>query len=136
MSAPTSSRAGARSSSKRSVADGQAVQTLWCGDHSAGWRFFKSIPSSLSGARSVARGTKLRRRIPVRPLIASGKLASDGIIKLQIFDSARPVPVRVIFVLGSVIAIGGVIIRSEEHTSELQSLMRISYAVFCLKKNN
>src|SRR3546814_9702311 len=26
--------------------------------------------------------------------------------------------------------------RSEEHTSELQSLMRISYAVFCLKKHN
>src|SRR3546814_5301402 len=31
--------------------------------------------------------------------------------------------------------IGGVT-RSEEHTSELQSLMRISYAVFCLKKKN
>src|SRR3546814_8276000 len=29
-------------------------------------------------------------------------------------------------------AVGG----SEEHTSELQALMRISYAVFCLKKNN
>src|SRR3546814_4392122 len=28
------------------------------------------------------------------------------------------------------------LIRSEEHTSELQSLMRISYAVFCLKKKN
>src|SRR3546814_7119051 len=28
----------------------------------------------------------------------------------------------------------GVVVRSEEHTSELQSLMRISYAVFCLKK--
>src|SRR3546814_9020167 len=28
----------------------------------------------------------------------------------------------------------GVAVRSEEHTSELQSLMRISYAVFCLKK--
>src|SRR3546814_6181059 len=27
-------------------------------------------------------------------------------------------------------------LRSEEHTSELQSLMRISYAVFCLKKQN
>src|SRR3546814_10826282 len=27
------------------------------------------------------------------------------------------------------------VVRSEEHTSELQSLMRISYAVFCLKKN-
>src|SRR3546814_9698415 len=30
----------------------------------------------------------------------------------------------------------GTSIRSEEHTSELQSLMRISYAVFCLKKQN
>src|SRR3546814_2354241 len=30
----------------------------------------------------------------------------------------------------------GVEARSEEHTSELQSLMRISYAVFCLKKTN
>src|SRR3546814_4570126 len=29
-----------------------------------------------------------------------------------------------------------VAVRSEEHTSELQSLMRISYAVFCLKKKN
>src|SRR3546814_12377210 len=29
---------------------------------------------------------------------------------------------------------GYVVFRSEEHTSELQSLMRISYAVFCLKK--
>src|SRR3546814_5228764 len=31
---------------------------------------------------------------------------------------------------------GPLIARSEEHTSELQSLMRISYAVFCLKKKN
>src|SRR3546814_18547211 len=30
----------------------------------------------------------------------------------------------------------GVVDRSEEHTSELQSLMRISYADFCLKKKN
>src|SRR3546814_2084770 len=30
----------------------------------------------------------------------------------------------------------GPALRSEEHTSELQSLMRISYAVFCLKKKN
>src|SRR3546814_6862997 len=32
--------------------------------------------------------------------------------------------------------IAGRLRRSEEHTSELQSLMRISYAVFCLKKKN
>src|SRR3546814_10034418 len=35
--------------------------------------------------------------------------------------------------LGTSIAVFG---RSEEHTSELQSLMRISYAVFCLQKTN
>src|SRR3546814_1291719 len=42
-----------------------------------------------------------------------------------------------IFILGGVLTILGVfhLFRSEEHTSELQSLMRISYAVFCLKKN-
>src|SRR3546814_3467530 len=34
------------------------------------------------------------------------------------------------------IRIGGTFERSEEHTSELQSLMRISYAVFCLKNKN
>src|SRR3546814_10045647 len=32
--------------------------------------------------------------------------------------------------------VGGDVRRSEEHTSELHSLMRISYAVFCLKKKN
>src|SRR3546814_10037805 len=37
--------------------------------------------------------------------------------------------------IGNDVLIGhSCIIRSEEHTSELQSLMRISYAVFCLKK--
>src|SRR3546814_3306200 len=36
----------------------------------------------------------------------------------------------------AVLARNGVETRSEEHTSELQSLMRISYAVFCLKKKN
>src|SRR3546814_10058833 len=35
---------------------------------------------------------------------------------------------------GFVTATEGAALRSEEHTSELQSLMRISYAVFCLKK--
>src|SRR3546814_7450908 len=35
-----------------------------------------------------------------------------------------------------VLGLARMIMRSEEHTSELQSLMRISYAVFCLKKKN
>src|SRR3546814_9727502 len=37
---------------------------------------------------------------------------------------------------GSASPVSCATIRSEEHTSELQSLMRISYAVFCLKKKN
>src|SRR3546814_2953819 len=37
---------------------------------------------------------------------------------------------------GDELAGAGNVVRSEEHTSELQSLMRISYAVFCLKKKN
>src|SRR3546814_8423233 len=41
-------------------------------------------------------------------------------------------PARLIPFLAKSYRIG----RSEEHTSELQSLMRISYAVFCLKKKN
>src|SRR3546814_10281141 len=41
--------------------------------------------------------------------------------------AARPVPICCSI---------ATIPRSEEHTSELQSLMRISYAVFCLKKKN
>src|SRR3546814_9300048 len=39
-------------------------------------------------------------------------------------------------VVGIAVALGGKQVRSEEHTSELQSLMRSSYAVFCLKKKN
>src|SRR3546814_1484490 len=40
--------------------------------------------------------------------------------------------------LGAAVREGIILLRprSEEHTSELQSLMRISYAVFCLKKKN
>src|SRR3546814_9682471 len=47
----------------------------------------------------------------------------------QFTDVGQQLP----FLTRAVIAISG---RSEEHTSELQSLMRISYAVFCLKKKN
>src|SRR3546814_1331856 len=48
---------------------------------------------------------------------------SDGEIQIEILDNVRG---RDVFVVQPT--------RSEEHTSELQSLMRISYAVFCLKK--
>src|SRR3546814_4474255 len=40
------------------------------------------------------------------------------------------------FFMQSQLGLVASVVRSEEHTSELQSLMRISYAVFCLKKKN
>src|SRR3546814_5681902 len=49
-------------------------------------------------------------------------------------DVVRGTDGRFFFVLVEVVAIDPIHNRSEEHTSELQSLMRISYAVFCLKK--
>src|SRR3546814_2869895 len=54
------------------------------------------------------------------PLFMIGMGAIGGFGASQLADSAR--------------GAGRIVIRSEEHTSELQSLMRISYAVFCLKK--
>src|SRR3546814_2970224 len=44
------------------------------------------------------------------------------------FSTGVPAPIGLI--------VGIVFLRSEEHTSELQSLMRISYAIFCLTKKN
>src|SRR3546814_10411587 len=48
------------------------------------------------------------------------------------FGGGAPVGSEALLVLGDLL--GDMDMRSEEHTSELQSLMRISYAVFCLKK--
>src|SRR3546814_9673066 len=57
----------------------------------------------------------------------TAKLDGAGISDTQMLQAAVP---------GLVATNTGSITRSEEHTSELQSLMRISYAVFCLKKKN
>src|SRR3546814_10365092 len=54
-----------------------------------------------------------------------GRLADLDVVEAQITAGVR---IHALDVRG--------VLRSEEHTSELQSLMRISYAVFCLKKKN
>src|SRR3546814_3329873 len=75
--------------------------------------------------RSVLAGLDLAR-------IAFGIMDQDVDIRVEREDGARLRPGDTIAtVSGRARAILG---RSEEHTSELQSLMRISYAVFCLKK--
>src|SRR3546814_8781608 len=78
-------------------------------------------------------------------LILSAAVSRSGIVELAMsyarFDLSTPR--RQIVTLTACVAaisafvknIGTLAMRSEEHTSELQSLMRISYAVFCLKKN-
>src|SRR3546814_5760916 len=60
--------------------------------------------------------------------VATGLLASillGAIVEMAVIRRFRKAP-RLLLTVAT--------IRSEEHTSELQSLMRISYAVFCLKK--
>src|SRR3546814_8452795 len=58
-----------------------------------------------------------------------GNIASCGLAGgAALATTVMPFIIRGVSLLG--------IARSEEHTSELQSLMRNSYAVFCLKKNN
>src|SRR3546814_8690274 len=82
--------------------------------------------------------------MPAHKRCRAGTLLSERILRLLSFitfpmadrsdvdvavmrrTSGRPIPVMH--------ATGKTLRRSEEHTSELQSLMRISYAVFCLKK--
>src|SRR3546814_1689985 len=70
------------------------------------------------------------------------ELKKAGVIFLSISEAIREHPDLVKKWLGKVVpqhdnyfaALNCAVFRSEEHTSELQSLMRISYAVFCLKK--
>src|SRR3546814_4488892 len=60
---------------------------------------------------------------------------SDLHAMLSVDGEARPLGPHIGSRAAGKLATGrGVAARSEEHTSELQSLMRISYAVFCLKK--
>src|SRR3546814_2549733 len=75
--------------------------------------------------RRPPRSTRTDTLFPYTTLFRSGIVHQGGefmLIRYQGGDSQA--------VFGN----GNVILRSEEHTSELQSLMRISYAVFCLKK--
>src|SRR3546814_5828229 len=70
---------------------------------------------------------------PAAPLRARTDVSKDGFAKVPEVTLGFWIIKVLVTTLGET---GGdaVTMRSEEHTSELQSLMRISYAVFCLKK--
>src|SRR3546814_2303426 len=61
------------------------------------------------------------------------KFAKENALLSQLFVIDNKTPIADVVAKAGKAA--GTTIRSEEHTSELQSLMRISYAVFCLNKN-
>src|SRR3546814_9123139 len=75
--------------------------------------------------REIARGRARLERLPAIPaeivIVMAGDLCARRLANPRWRETLRA---------------SDVILRSEEHTSELQSLMRISYAVFCLKKKN
>src|SRR3546814_5547247 len=70
--------------------------------------------------------------------IGIGAVAVPGTVAglFAIHEDLASLPMTRIVSPAARLARDGVALRSEEHTSELQSLMRISYAVFCLKKKN
>src|SRR3546814_4783034 len=89
---------------------------------------FRSCRAVLRGALAVAHARALRSDVQV-----DGGLLGDAChaVRERHPALARPCRARRRPYAGCA---GGGHVRSEEHTSELQSLMRISYAVFCLKK--
>src|SRR3546814_8413840 len=84
-------------------------------------------PRGSLGSGMFGRGTKDMATVEKMPMLAEGhaKLTAD----LKRLKEERP---QIVDAIKEARAHGD--LRSEEHTSELQSLMRISSAVFCLKK--
>src|SRR3546814_10226974 len=92
-----------------------------------------SGPSRSALSPAMAPGLCLDRRCADHTAVAAGHARGRHPLfrdQARMRDSFRPL----ITVINAVPASAAP--RSEEHTSELQSLMRISYAVFCLKKKN
>src|SRR3546814_8678793 len=83
--------------------------------------------------RRPPRSTRTDTLFPYTTLFRSfpGKLGMDGSKVWEAWNTGRADEVRAYCETD---VVNTWLVRSEEHTSELQSLMRISYAVFCLKK--
>src|SRR3546814_3909645 len=87
--------------------------------------------------------TRTDTLVPYATLFRSGEEPRKGAV--MAFAGTRGMPMGHVAVVKKVVSDREILIdhanwsplnRSEEHTSELQSLMRISYAVVCLKKKN
>src|SRR3546814_3978860 len=103
-----------------------------------------AIDADLNAGLLTPEEAKVRRREAATEADFYGSM--DGASKFVKGDAVAGILILAINIVGGIIlgvvshklSIGEAaqtyIIKSEEHTSELQSLMRISYAVFCLKK--
>src|SRR3546814_4668679 len=81
----------------------------------------------------------LKRGDALRGFVAVGKSGATGFGSVMLCTGGDEIGTRFVQAAFQLLALSIQPFqreRSEEHTSELQSLMRISYAVFCLKKKN
>src|SRR3546814_6836434 len=94
--------------------------------------------SDLKPADRSAQNAARSAAAPQKPCIKALRHGSPLLYFLVIASPAAPPAWRAVSSSDSTVTRGSAnstpLSRSEEHTSELQSLMRISYAVFCLKK--
>src|SRR3546814_6280541 len=84
--------------------------------------------------RRPPRSTRTDTLFPYTTLFRSAARADECARPATAARTGRTESRRVALVRQCILAVARARRRSEEHTSELQSLMRISYAVFCLKK--
>src|SRR3546814_2076023 len=89
------------------------------GDRGPGRRFRDAVAAAASRAGRCSPRSRPALRVAAVAAVSAHRDAGAGPVRAGVVPAARPAPPGP---------------RSEEHTSELQSLMRISYAVFCLTK--
>src|SRR3546814_1397752 len=96
---------------------------------------FRSHVDEILDARTQRVEVDLRRRDPLREQLLARELIRIEAAEPAVHGLGRRHAPRLL-VRAAALVHEQLPRRSEEHTSELQSLMRISYAVFCLKKKN
>src|SRR3546814_2115999 len=98
--------------------------------------------------RRPPRSTRTDTLFPYTTLFRSARMLGDKspfwrvaaicagllVVATSLTNAALPLKLYPVLVNALMLVVFASSLRSEEHTSELQSLMRISYAVFCLKK--
>src|SRR3546814_2871267 len=94
----------------------------------------RSPPAKCKGSRARC-STRCIASPGIRVRHGGGRAMHDGneLANASVTDGDEPIDTELLARTEAALL---TLPRSEEHTSELQSLMRISYAVFCLKKKN